>query len=159
MTLKEQQTRIDWSLYHAGLSLGQAAKLLGWRKLDLAKAIHAGEPLMCGELLVSLARICGIDARWLATGIPSPAGAAAAGKLLHMRNTKQGRFDRLPQEEFDAIAEMIRATPEPDRGAGICRYCSCEELAACPQGCYWLDPDAGATICSACLEEGEIDGD
>lgn len=27
-----------------------------------------------------------------------------------------------------------------------CRICSCTELQACPDGCYWIGPD----LCSAC---------
>ena len=33
---------------------------------------------------------------------------------------------------------------------GSCRYCGCEEDAACPGGCAWTD--AMQTLCTTCLE-------
>jgi len=48
------------------------------------------------------------------------------------------------EEEF---AEMNKADP-------VCRVCGCTELCACPEGCWWVEPD----LCSSCAEKAEGEG-
>jgi hypothetical protein len=58
----------------------------------------------------------------------------------------------LPTDDVDFIEGLLGAIPEPDKGAGVCRYCLCTDAQGCGD-CYWLD--GAATICSACLESDE----
>ena len=48
---------------------------------------------------------------------------------------------------------MLETLPKIRR----CESCGCNDLAPCPEGCYW-DPafeSVGRNICSACLEESD----
>lgn len=101
-------------------------------------------------LAVRLAEVLRVDPRWLLLGLPSPAGAAAADQFARLASDASST-------ELLRIQAFLRTTPEPDRGAGVCRYCGCEEDRGCAHGsggsCWWVD--GAATICSACLEPGD----
>jgi hypothetical protein len=101
-------------------------------------------------LAVRLAGALHVDPRWLLLGLPSPAGAAAWKQV-------QQRCWSMGDETWADLLGFLPATPEPDRGAGVCRYCGCEHHRGCAHGsggsCWWVDP--AATICSACLEPGD----
>ena len=80
-----------------------------------------------------------VDPRWLATGETSRAGKAA---IQFCRSTVGFAKD-------DELLPMLAMMPEPDLGAGICRYCLCTDEHGCGD-CYWVDP--ASTICSSCLQ-------
>lgn len=100
--------------------------------------------------LVWLAGVYEVDPRWLATGTPSPAGAASVAVLE--RAWKRAGTRRMGGDDREELVALLLTTPEPDKGAGMCRYCRCTDAFGCGE-CYWLD--AAATICSTCLEPEE----
>lgn len=147
--------RNEFARLHSGLMVSQvAAHLKGPRQkaMHLALATPAEfDRLWDGALadLVRLAELYRVDPRWLALGIVSPAGAAAIDAL--QRQWKRTR--RMGADDHHEIIGLLTATPEPDKGAGVCRYCLCTDECGCGN-CYWLD--AAATICSTCLEPEEL---
>lgn len=156
---KERGERIALAAKRAGLSPGQVAKKMGWLK-TIREAVFSGEAVGPYSLehseLCKLAWHLVVDARWLAIGVQSPAGAACVAHLRNQRKNKLGRFDRITQEDFDKICETLELTPQPETGfPAECRYCHCTEFDACPEGCTWADDDS--TICTACLEPPEVE--
>lgn len=97
------------------------------------------------EEIVRLADELGVDARWLATGEASPAGAAAARLLVD---------SGFVADDEDVGVLTVRLTPQPPAppnplsSGAQCRYCGCVEECACDDGCAWVADG----ICSACLE-------
>lgn len=90
------------------------------------------------------------DARWLAVGITSPAGGALIARTLEETAAqRQWRDSIFPAEKLRAWVEYLATTCEPNKGAGVCRYCLCTDALGCGD-CTWVDE--AATICSACLE-------
>jgi hypothetical protein len=120
-----------------------------WPSIGVSRDMH---------LAVSLAQVLHVDPRWLLLGLPSPAGAAAADHFGRLGEEPLDPLDPF-QRWREGVQAFLRTTPEPDRGAGICRYCGCEDDRGCAHGsggsCWWVD--GAATICSACLEPGDED--
>lgn len=105
------------------------------------------EPLK--RQMLAIAEACNVDPRWLATGHPSPA-AAAALEAIHPDVVY--RLPKLPADAEQLITfvhNRLRVIRQPDFGPGVCRYCLCVTEQACEGGCEWVDLDC--TICSACL--------
>ena len=146
---------------------GQAERLyqaLDWNNLNikqLARRAGLKEEVVRGVLngrgsdyslawLVSLAHGLSVDPRWLVLGMPSAAGEAARVFLLHLAS----RNSRLTSsaEARSALAQLLEAVPEPDKGAGVCRYCLCTDELGCGN-CEWVNEEA--TICSTCLDPEE----
>jgi hypothetical protein len=49
---------------------------------------------------------------------------------------------------YAIIREAVAALDPPaSASAGVCRVCSCTDLEACAEGCFWVEPD----LCSGCL--------
>lgn len=137
---------LSWALmtrsqlaFHLKLSPGRIETW--WPSIGMGRDMH---------LAIGMAHALRVDPRWLLLGLPSPAGAAAAEQFARLI-TGAGASELLRVQTF------LRTTPEPDRGAGVCRYCGCTEACGCAHGsggsCWWVD--AAATICSACLEPGD----
>jgi hypothetical protein len=108
------------------------------------------------RLVVQIASEGKVDARWLAVGVPSRAGVAAAKHFCDSSHDPGGAYD-LYTRQAEEIERLLVVTPEPDLGTGVCRYCLCTDAAGCAHGeggsCWWVD--GAATICSACLEPGD----
>jgi hypothetical protein len=47
------------------------------------------------------------------------------------------------------IRALVRAI-DRTRGNPTCRACGCTDHAACPGGCWWVQPD----LCSSCSTDG-----
>jgi hypothetical protein len=148
--------RHEFARGHSGLSGAETtAQIKGPRKRAIALALATPaefERIWDGTLadLVALAEVYRVDPRWLALGIVSPAGASALFTLD--RAWKQKRL-LMGATDRQTIVELLASTPEPDKGAGVCRYCLCSDECGCGD-CYWLD--AAATICSSCLEPEDL---
>lgn len=104
-------------------------------------AVNAESPVK----KLRVAETLGVDPRWLATGIVSRAGAAA-------REFMVDKLRYFARDEDEGVAGL-RLLPEPDLGAGVCRYCLCDDDHSCGD-CVWLD--AAGTICSACLAPEDL---
>ncbi len=135
--------RLEWALERAGLSRRQLEVKAKVVKGRLAFPIQQEIEL---ELLVRIAKIVQFDARWLALGIVSPAGEAAA----RVADAEMRKKARIKPEDRQAIVELLSRMEEPSHAAGVCRYCGCTQEHGCGD-CYWVD--SAATICSACLQE------
>lgn len=144
--------RLSEALQTAGLSIGQAAKKLAQPR-GLVQRWASGEALPA-ELhnFVDVARLCGVDAQWLAVG------------ELHQSsidNTeivrKQFLGTSVTPDDREKILRVLQRLPVAAMDSGICRYCYCTEFNACMgaelKPCHWVDDVA--TICSACLEPRE----
>lgn len=147
-------SRIRQAASHAGLSFKDLARLVDRRPEYLDKA-------ECGEIepfaadLVKIAFTCEVDSRWLATGIPSPAAAAALEMISNESLLRLGSIGTDTTRTIVFARERIFRTPQPMLELGRCRYCLCVWEAACDGGCSWVDGDE--TICSACLDPERVD--
>jgi transcriptional regulator with XRE-family HTH domain len=83
----------------AGLSQGQAAKLLGLQRPTVSE-IEAGRRRVSAEELAQLAEIYGVSVSWLATEqpeVPDPAVELAARELV-----------KLKKEDLDTVLQLLR---------------------------------------------------
>lgn len=138
--------RLSWALQHAGLSIGQAAKKLRQPR-GLVERWAQGELYPRLIEIVDVARLCGFDARWLATGEISEATQEYVAGVRKCFAAKKS----ITAADRNQVLELIQRLPVPDRGPGECRYCGCTDMHGCGD-CCWVDEDAGCTICSSCLE-------
>lgn len=99
----------------AGLSQGQAAKLIGWQRPTISE-IEAGRRRVATEEMNLFATLYGVSISWLMCDEPEvadPAVELAARELAKLR-----------QEDFDSVLELLRtlrkaAPPKsgPDKNA------------------------------------------
>lgn len=83
----------------AGLSQGQAAKLLGVQRPTVSE-FEAGRRRVSAEELARLAEIYGVSVSWLATDqpeVPDPAVELAARELA-----------KLKKEDLDVVLQLLR---------------------------------------------------
>jgi hypothetical protein len=144
MTFGESlQERWDIALAHSGLSENQLARKLGvaksrFTKLELTELVEAAE-------------IMQVDARWLVRGIISPAAAAACASVDALARQPGNNRSTL-----NHVRKSLMTMPQPELAEAemwTCRYCGCTPMAACAEGCEWVD--SACSICSACLEPNE----
>jgi transcriptional regulator with XRE-family HTH domain len=151
---KASGLRIETALRHAGCTEFDLCGLFQMsRRTASFWLLGKSEPFAAQYL--AIAELCGVDARWLATGVPSPAANAATARI-------KGVFEHwqniMSADSKTAVKAVLEATIQPDLGPGVCRYCLCMDHRACDGGCSWVDSDH--TICSACLQPREdADGD
>lgn len=142
---REQAQRLDQALVLRGFSVPQTARRAGLKR-EIVDDVLRGHSVS-GAWGVLIAEALGVDPRWLLLGLPSAAGGAALGLALASKNF----FLSGPQRR--ALTSFCAAIPEPDKGAGVCRYCLCTDELGCGD-CTWVDE--AHTICSACLEPEEL---
>jgi hypothetical protein len=59
-------------------------------------------------------------------------------------------------EGYDDLVKTERDAGEfDDHPAGVCRICGCIDEEACPEGCYWVEPN----LCSSCVDKAYPEGD
>lgn len=146
--------RIEAAIDHARQSAQWLAKELGLNPKHVDDwLIGATEPGM--EDLLWIVAACDVDARWLATGVISPAANAALQMIDESKLWPVGTTIH-PDGLMAAtqIRNLVSLTPQPMVATGICRYCLCVDERACEGGCGWVDEDH--TICSACLDPERI---
>lgn len=137
--------RIALAVQHAGIFSYDLASMIGVSRRDVSLwTLNRAQPST--KMLLKIADACLVDARWLATGISSPAANAA---LKEIDRVLTGARDAISPELATMLRGSLLLLEEPSRAAGVCRYCACEDSRACPGGCSWVDDEE--TICSACL--------
>lgn len=141
-----QAERLYLAISWSDLSVAKVAQRSGLKRAFLDSVLGGRAELRPLDWCVLVAGVLSIDARWLALGIPSPAGAAARVRMLQLMSRGQ-------MNERQKISLYCDSIAEPDKGAGVCRYCLCTDDLGCGN-CEWVDPQEGATICSSCLEPG-----
>lgn len=145
----ERALRIRRAMEQRSQSAAAVAELMGWspRKTRTVMTTATAAYGLSDNEICRLAAFLAVDARWLANGKASPAGAAVLEHLHYLR--KQKRLAHLSPVVFGELCDEVVLTPQPDPGFPECRYCHCTEAMACPEGCAWADADY--TICTACL--------
>jgi transcriptional regulator with XRE-family HTH domain len=91
----------------AGLSQGQAAKLLGLQRPTVSE-IEAGRRRVPAEELAKLAVIYGVSVAWLTVNepeVPDPAVELAARELA-----------KLKKEDLDTVLQLLRTLRKSGRG-------------------------------------------
>ena len=84
----------------AGLSQGQVAKIMGYKRPTISE-MEAGRRRVSAEELAQLAKIYGVSVSWLATDqpdVPDPAVELAARELAKLKN-----------EDLDTVLKLLRS--------------------------------------------------
>jgi len=159
--------RLEGAMALAGLNSEQLTRLyvergdaaqraLPVRALAVRRRI---DRILCGDagwaepaFVLLVAELLDCDPRWLATGQPSQAAAAAIAALSRAATYRAKRADILRQ-----CCEVLEMTPQPAGPKGICRYCDAaerhmRESESRPGERSPLWVDAQHTVCSACLD-------
>lgn len=143
--------RVQWAMMQAGLDVRKLGRALD-QEYGIGDGVECAVAWASGRRLLpfsgmSLADACNVDARWLSTGKPTPAGLSLAASLRKIRFA--GPIMALAIAGSN-LAEILQRLPQPHVCPGVCRYCGCTFENACPAGCEWLDSEQ--TFCSACWD-------
>jgi len=75
-----------------------------------------------------------------------------ANELLDSANVAEGAgFRDNAIFQLSELRKFLNSQPElkANGTTGHCRGCGCTEASACPEGCYWVEPD----LCSVCARK------